>query len=146
MELIHPQLYSSTLAARDELRKLESTKEIAVQWESVFTAIAVINNRRSKLHRDHGGNAAWYDFLITLGNYCQDILEFEEMGLELLYTPGTAVAFCANIFKHRTRDWGRGDRVCYAFFNKKSVLERVSQDKAGWMTTGDLSDIIYTPQ
>jgi hypothetical protein len=142
MELIHPQLFSSTSTVREKLRELPSTKELATQWQSVFTAISVIANRRSKRHRDFGGNEAWYDFLITLGNYSQDTLRFEELGLELLYGPGTAVAFCANVFKHETGDWGRGDRVCYAFFNKEVVLKRFGQEKAGWMTLDDLSDTI----
>jgi hypothetical protein len=54
--------------------------------------------------------------------------------VEVMYNPGTAVAFCANVFKHAVDDWGRGDRICYAFFNKKVVLARFGQDKAGWMT------------
>src|SRR5215510_12937696 len=118
MELIHPQLFSSTSIVKDELRKLPETKELAQQWESVFTAISVMSNQMSKPHRDRGGDPAWYDFLITLGSYSQDVLQFEELGLELLYGPGAAVAFCSNVFKHETSDWGRGDRVCYAFFNK----------------------------
>jgi hypothetical protein len=52
-----------------------------------------------------------------------------------MYNPGTAVAFCANAFKHSVGDWGRGDRICYSFFNKKAVLKRFGQDRAGWMTT-----------
>jgi len=51
-----------------------------------------------------------------------------------MYNPGTAVAFCANVFHHEVGDWGRGDRICYSFFNKKVILERFGKDNVGWMT------------
>jgi hypothetical protein len=135
MELIHPELFASSHGALEELRKQPLTAEQASRWESVFTCISVFCNRTSKEHRDYSGDPAWYDFLISLGNYSFARLKFVELGVELMYNPGTAVAFCANVFKHAVDDWGRGDRICYAFFNKKVILERCGQDKAGWMTT-----------
>lgn len=138
MELIHPHLFASSLACRDELRTLPQTEELASKWESAFTAITVISNRVSKEHRDSGGEPGWYDFLLSLGNYSSAVLELEELGLKVIYNPGTAVAFCANVFRHQVADWGRGDRICYAFYNKKKVLQRFGQDKAGWMMTSML--------
>jgi hypothetical protein len=135
MELIHPDLFASSSAVQEELKKDPLTAEQALHWESAFTCISVISNRISKGHRDRSGDPAWYDFLLSLGNYSNATLDFEELGVQLMYNPGTAVALCANVFKHGVNDWQRGDRLCYAFFNKKAILERFGRHKAGWMTT-----------
>ena len=138
MELIHPPLFISCMMAREELRGKPLTRKLVSKWESVFTAISTISNHTSKMHKDTGGEPGCYDFLLTVGNYSFASIQFQEIGIELLYNPGTAVAFCANIFKHGISEWGRGDRICYAFFNKQVVLERLGQNKAGWMTTSIL--------
>jgi hypothetical protein len=134
MALVHPAQFSLSLAARDELRKMPLTKALASQWESIFTAISLIINRTTVVHRDSRSDQAWYDFLLTLGSYRYAEMELRELGLRLSYTPGTAVAFCANVFEHSVAGWGPGDRICYAFFNRKVVLERFGENKAGWMT------------
>src|SRR5215470_7909408 len=135
MERIHPDLFASSSAVLEELRKQPLTRAMASQWDAAFTCISVISNRTSKEHRDYSGDPGWYDFLISLGNYSSATLKFVELGLEVKYNPGTAVAFCANVFKHAVGPWGMGDRICYSFFNKKVILARFGQDKAGWMTT-----------
>lgn len=134
MERIHPELFTSSSAVLQEMRKQPLTQEKASQWVSVFTCISVFSNRTSKTHRDYSGEPGWYDFLISLGNYGFASLIFEQLGVEVMYNPGTAVAFCANVFKHKVGEWGRGDRICYTFFNKKVILRRFGEDKAGWMT------------
>jgi len=134
LELIHPHLFKSSLAAREELCRNPLTRKVALKWESVFTAITAISNRTSKPHRDSGGEPGWYDFLLSQGSYSYSAIELDEIGARFAYTPGTAVAFCANIFKHGVSEWGRGDRICYVFFNKKVVMERLGQHYAGWMT------------
>ena len=139
MELIHPQLFSSSMAVRDELRKGALTKDLASEWESVYTAVSVIINRTTKEHRDCGGEPGWYDFLLTLGNHSYTTLDFPELGVQLMYNPGTAVAFCANALRHSVPAWGWGDRICYAFFNKKVVMERFGRVEAGWMMLTDLT-------
>jgi hypothetical protein len=134
MEYIHPDLFASSWAVQEELKKQPLTREQALQWDSAFTCITVISNRTSKEHRDNSGEPGWYDFLVSLGNYSFASLKFMQLGVEVMYNPGTAVAFCANAFKHEVSDWGRGDRICYSFYNKKVVLERFGQNEVGWMT------------
>jgi len=134
LELVHPRLFESSMAAREELRSNPMTRKMASKWESAFTAVSAISNRTSKPHRDSGGEPGWYDFLLSQGSYSYSSLDLDEIGARFVYTPGTAVAFCANVFKHGVSEWGRGDRICYAFFNKKVVLERLGQEYAGWMT------------
>jgi hypothetical protein len=135
MEHIHPDLFASSWAVLEEQRKRPLTRELALQWQSAFTCMSVISNRTSKRHRDYSGAPGWYDFLISLGNYSFAKLKFEELGVEVMYNPGTAVAFCANVFHHEVGDWGRGDQICYSFFNKKVILERFGKDNVGWMTS-----------
>jgi len=142
LELAHPHLFKRSSGVQDQLKILPLTKEWASKWESVSTCIAVIANRISKDHRDYGGEPGWYDFLLTLGSYSQATLKLEELGVELMYKPGTSVAFCANVFRHGVGEWGEGDRLCYSFFNKSVVLDRFGKgDEGGWMKVSDLINL-----
>lgn len=134
MEKIHPDLFTNSSAVLEEQRKQPLTQKLASEWQSVFTCMSVISNRTSKRHRDYSGAPGWYDVLISLGNYSFAKLKFAELGVEVIYNPGTAVAFCANVFYHEVGNWGRGDRICYSFFNKKVILGRFEKDNVGWMT------------
>jgi hypothetical protein len=134
LSLIHPQLWKNAKGALEKLRHDPLTKDAAKRWTSVFTGIAVIANRKTKRHRDHYGAAAWYDLLLTLGSYENATLDMDELGLEMEYKPGTLVAICGNALFHRVNDWGPGDRVCYALFMRKAVLDRLHSGWVGWTT------------
>jgi hypothetical protein len=134
LSLIHPKLHKHGMQALAKLRTMPLTRGAAKRWTSAFTGIAVMSNRKSLAHRDRNGAPPWYDFLVSLGTYDTASLDFPELGLSLAYPPGTGVALCGNILLHRVNSWGAGDRVCYAQFFRKAVLERLSADWVGWST------------
>jgi hypothetical protein len=133
--LIHPDLYKAGRDGLEKLRDAPLTKDYASEWTSVFTGISVISNRRTIAHRDLNGDQAWYDIVASLGSYKRAMLQFPELGLELLYNPGVVVGFCGNVFMHEVEDWEEGDRICYALFMRKAVLDRL-KCSAGWMLKG----------
>ena len=73
---------------------METTKDIANEWQSVYTGINVISNRLTPAHRDSKGRPEWFN---TLANYCdgdsQPRLQITDLGLDLEYSSGTVVGF-----------------------------------------------------
>jgi hypothetical protein len=137
LSLINPDLFQSGLEMLRKLRLLEQTKDIAQQWQSVYTGIAVICNRRTPPHRDGKGRAEWFD---TLLNYSEPgdspRLVIDDLGLDLDYSGGAVVAFCGSIFQHSVEFWGKGNRICYAHFMRESVRKRLGVAPAGWVYRG----------
>jgi len=134
LSLIHPSLYDLGLSMLRKIRQEEDTKEISQQWQSVYTGIAVISNRRSPSHRDTKGRPEWFDTLISYSDSrSRPRLLIEDLGMDLDYSSGTVVSFCGSVLKHEVRSWGVGDRVCYAHFMRDSVRSRLKMPPAGWV-------------
>jgi hypothetical protein len=134
LSLIHPELFKCGLDILEKLRQLDDTTEIATKWQSVYTGIAVISNRRTPAHRDSKGRPEWYDLLINYsGSEAKPRLLIEDIGLDLQYDSGAVVGLCGTIFKHEVGDWGMGDRVCYAHFMREAVRKRLEVPPAGWV-------------
>ena len=66
-----------TLREDDEVLDLHEGLE---HWHSVFTAITLITNRESLLHRDPKTNIRWYDLMLTVGDYNEAILKLSTFG------------------------------------------------------------------
>jgi len=116
------------------MRRSEKTEEIAENWQSVFTGIAVISNRVTPSHRDTKGRPEWYDALVSYsGPEARPILSIKDLGLNLKYSSGTIVSLCGTIFEHQVLSWGNGDRVCYAHFMRELVRQRLDVPPAGWV-------------
>ena len=65
LSLINPDLFQCGLEMLQKLHLSEQTKDIAQQWQFVYTGIAVICNRRMPLHRDGNGRPEWFDTLLN---------------------------------------------------------------------------------
>jgi hypothetical protein len=117
-----------------KLRSLDQTEDIANQWQSVYTGIAIISNRRTPFHRDTKGRPEWYD---TLVNYSEATtsprLVIEDIGLDLEYSSGTVVALCGSVLKHGVESPDVVNRICYAHFMRESVRKRLKARRAGWV-------------
>lgn len=134
ISLIHPDLYKMGLSMLRQLRQLETTKDLARAWQSVYTGIAIICNRMTPSHRDSKGRAEWYDLLLNYsGTGGNPRLLLKDLGMDLEYSSGTIVAFCGSILEHEVQSWGIGDRVCYAHFMRESVRKHLDVPAAGWV-------------
>lgn len=117
-----------------KLRDMEETKDIAQQWQSVYTGIAVISNRTTPLHRDSKGRPEWYDCLFSYSEIgTSPRLLIADIGLDLQYSSGTVVGFCGSILQHGVESWGNGDRICFAHFMREAVRKRLEVGAAGWV-------------
>ena len=69
--IIHPQQYFiSRLAQRpDSVSYMSDVKNILRIWASPYTAISVMVNRQTPVHRDTQGQHPWMDMLLTYGPY-----------------------------------------------------------------------------
>jgi hypothetical protein len=134
LSLIHPSLYENAMNVLHCLRRGDQTAWAANHWHSAFTGIAVISNRQTIPHRDRLGSDAWYDILFGSGTYNEARLVMSEIGLSLEYSSGTAVALCGKTLLHEVKEWGDGDRICYAMFIRHEVLKRFGCHYVGWST------------
>jgi len=133
MSVIHPDLHAAGERALDRLRKQDSTSEIACKWTSIFTGIQTISNRVTPSHRDSRGRPQWYDLITVVGTGSAAKLILPGLGVDLAYTPGAVVGLCGSIIEHEVKHWGSGDRVCYAHFMRKAVLERLGCHSEAWV-------------
>lgn len=134
ISLIHPELFRSGMDMLRKIRQLDGTKDIAREWQSVYTGIAIISNRLTPLHRDSKGRPGWYDSLLSYSdNDTSPRLLIGDLGLDLQYPSGTVVGFCGTVFKHGVGEWGDGNRICYAHFMRESVRDRLGAPAAGWV-------------
>jgi len=117
-----------------KLRDMDGTKDIANDWQSVYTGISVISNRKTPPHRDTKGRPEWFDVLLNYSDSgTSPRLFLSDIGLDLEYSSGTVVAFCGSILEHGVEWWGGGDRICYAHFMRESVRDRLEVPPAGWV-------------
>jgi hypothetical protein len=141
LSLIHPQLFKSGLDILLKLRVHGPTMEIAKQWQSVYTGIAIISNRITPSHRDTKGKPEWFDLLVNYaGADVKPQLLINDLGLALDYSSGTVVGLCGTIFEHEVKSWGDGDRVCYAHFMREAVRQSLGAADPGWVNRS-----IYLP-
>jgi hypothetical protein len=142
LSLINPDLFESGLLMLQRLRHLETTEEVAKEWQSVYTGISIISNRMTPSHRDSKGRPEWFDMLMSYSEpSTTPRLLIHDLGLDLEYLSGTVVSFCGNVVKHEVKSWGDGDRVCYAHFMRESVRQRLDVPPAGWLDRS-----IYLPE
>src|SRR5882762_7491413 len=117
-----------------KLWALETTKDVALEWESVHNGIQIISNHITPSHCDTNGQPEWFDLLasFTGGGSIPHFL-VKDLGLDFEYSTGTVVGLCGAAFEHEVQAWGGGDRVCYAHFMWEAVRERFEVSPAGWV-------------
>jgi hypothetical protein len=134
ISLIHPDLFRTGLEMLQKLRNMNTTREIAQNWQSVYNGIAVISNRTTPSHRDRKGRPEWFDLLLNYSNGgAKPRLLIKDLGMDLEYSSGTVVGVCGSIFEHEVPSWGVGERVCYAHFLREEVRDCLDVPAASWV-------------
>jgi hypothetical protein len=138
LSIIQPELYKLGLQALELLiedpthcKEPVQLVEILQLWYSPFSAISVISNRSTPLHRDTGGRPQWLDILLAVGEYKHGRFSLPGLGLTLKYNPGTVVAFSGKIFRHGAEC--TGNRACIAFYVRDNVLDRLGLPVGSWL-------------
>lgn len=91
-------------------------------WPSPFTAMSIISNKESAIHRDARGFAPFYDLLATLGDYRNGRFYSPTIGVSFKYDPGTIIALNGKVLPHGVCSVD-GNRVCIAQYFHAKVLE-----------------------
>lgn len=130
--VVHPHLYKAGMDVYREMQTLPEVAEASRHWGSVFTAIGIVSNRQSPLHRDTGTRAAWYDILTSVGGDAESVMEWPSLGLRLQYRSGTTVVFSGYTLTHSV-PLSAEDRFCIAYYMKENVHARFGIEGAGWM-------------
>ena len=143
--LIAPQQYDAGLAAIQLLKDgmhLHNTHPNLDRWTSVWSGCAMIVNRKTWLHRDLGAAPMDYDLLFSSGTHDECMLDVHDLGLRLLYLPGTAVAIAGKVLRHGVKTWDGGERICQAWFMKDAVHDRLGQQRPDWVCHEDYLDLL----
>jgi hypothetical protein len=140
LALTHRPLY---LAGHEAISKVKRPKALGIKikthqhvdsWNSAFTGISVIANRVTPRHRDSGGSFPWCDLLFSAGRHRGAFLGLDDIGAELSYNPGTAVALCGKVLSHSLPGWMDGERICIAYFMRNMVHDRLKVYHPEWST------------
>ncbi|KAG2103990.1 uncharacterized protein F5147DRAFT_775701 [Suillus discolor] len=106
LRVMHPTLYWSSLGTALALglwaadNQLDEMGECLRDWASVFTALAVICNRRSPLHRDPISRSQWFDGMTSVGTYGMGRMKMPNIGIEIVYDSGVMLAVSGRIVRH----------------------------------------------
>ena len=132
ISLISPELHTAGWDAISKLRLDPHTAKMATAWTSPYTGISVISNRATLSHVDGKGHKRWYDILLGFGTYTSASLRLPDISAELDYLPGTVIAINGKFLRHEVTSWIGGDRICYAHFMRKEVLDRLGVSIPSW--------------
>jgi hypothetical protein len=142
--LLHPQQYAIGRAAMlemlyqpDMISNMDDTQRALTVWASPFTALSLVMNRQTPVHRDAHGRHPWMDLLLTHGSYNRCCMELRSLGIRLAYESGTAVAICGKVVPHAVSDCD-GERACLAYYMRDSVHNRLSIPAGSWMNVMEL--------
>lgn len=142
LSVVQPELFDSGQEAFRRLAADPNTcddpqrlKEILATWYAPFSALAVISNRSTPLHRDVGGRPEWLDLMLALGNYDNGRFAVPAFGYTFKYNPGTLIALSGKIFRHGAEC--PGDRACIVFYMRDNVLNRLGICAGSWSQATD---------
>jgi len=142
LSIIHPQLYEQGMEA---LRRLETEngfvddeEELYIalkHWTPPFSALSVITNQSTPVHRDTKGRNKWIDVLVPLEEKnSTGIMTFPGLGISIKYNPLTVVGVAGKMISHGAVFEG-GERACISYYMCNKVHERLGVPAGTWMNT-----------
>lgn len=138
LAIMHPSLYArgrevfALLSERPHLvRQPEFLYQALEAWQSPWSGLAIMANRRSVEHRDVNSRVSWYDLLVTMGDYEPLNLRLPGLGLELAYGSGTAVCLGGKLALHEVLP-ADGNRISFAWFMRDCVHNRIGFHGETW--------------
>ncbi|KAF5334254.1 hypothetical protein D9611_014586 [Ephemerocybe angulata] len=132
LAVIHPDLYDVALATWKTIHHCPagSTRPDRVQellgiWASPFTAISLIVNRETPIHKDRLGGQNYLDAVATFGNYVNGRFEIPALGMRFRYNPGCVIFLNSYNFAHGASRV-EGERYCIASFFRPDMVKNGS--------------------
>jgi hypothetical protein len=137
LSVIHPKLYSAARQVLIRLGNQSDLRDAAAQWASVFNGVQVIGNRTTPIHRDLKSRSEWYDMLASIGPYTESDMVLRNIGVRLRYNSGTIIGIGGRLIEHGVEDF-EGERICFAYFMRANVHERMRVMNSGWSTVENI--------
>ncbi|KAI0070516.1 hypothetical protein K474DRAFT_1631723 [Panus rudis PR-1116 ss-1] len=131
LRIIHPEQYRMAYEMRSELLRQDHVASTLRRWPYIFSALSLISNRETPLHRDRSGRHEWYDILISVGNYARAEFQLSSLGFRTDNTPGTLLAFSGSAIRHGAGE-ADGDRACYALYMRAEMQSYTHVRPAGF--------------
>ena len=133
LRIIQPKLYDTGKDAIVKITQADADKRPVFDlWGNPFSAGSVISNRGTKSHRDKGSRFEYMDILTSVGEFEEWYMHLESLGIGMELVPRSLVALCGATLLHQV-DPGEGDRVCFAWYMRNSVLASYDITAAPWM-------------
>ncbi|TEB21106.1 hypothetical protein FA13DRAFT_1643574, partial [Coprinellus micaceus] len=129
LSIIHPELYHqgmkvlrSIYDAPDDFRNPDLIIDTLWVWGSPFTAMFLISNRHTPLHRDLLGALNSFDVVMSWGEYDNGRFDIPATGMTFRYDSGTAIFLDTRTFKHGASAVV-GERFCFVLFFRPLMLK-----------------------
>lgn len=129
LAIIHPALFETAMDSWKAIyadpsctSKPELVADLLGTWSSPFTAVSLITNRETPLHKDRKGGRFYLDAVTTFGNYANGRFEIDGLGMRFRYNPGTAVFLNSHTFRHGASRV-EGERYCLVSFFRPDVVQ-----------------------
>ena len=139
--IIHPQLFHQAIDAfcilaahgADFVEDEAQLRQALDIWTSPFSALSVITNRGTPLHRDTKGQNEWFDFLVALGeDNSLGTMAFPGLGITVDYNPATMIAITGKVIRHGAEFQG-GERACISYYMRNHVHDRLGIPAGTWI-------------
>ncbi|KIM63803.1 hypothetical protein SCLCIDRAFT_116477, partial [Scleroderma citrinum Foug A] len=147
LSIIHPQLYADgmrrihALESWSTMNNSRMNRALSV-WPTAFTNISLIANQSTPLHCDPQSRCDWFDMIINVGEYDHCTMAIPTLGVELLYKPGTAVAFSGRLLQHGVNAV-EGNRYCLTYYMRDNIHYWAKVPRcADWMRMDSLEDAL----
>ncbi|TEB10134.1 hypothetical protein FA13DRAFT_1597944, partial [Coprinellus micaceus] len=113
LSIIHPELYHQGM--KMTFRNPDLIIDTLWVWGSPFTAMSLISNRHTPLHRDLLGALNSFDVVMSWGEYDNGRFDIPATGMTFRYDSGTAIFLDTRTFKHGASAVV-GERFCFVLF------------------------------
>jgi len=145
--IMHPQLYEDGMRGMSIMEDWSSMYDPVMNhtlslWPTAFTNISLIANQSTPLHRDPQSHASWYDVIVNVGEYTNCVMSIPTLGIELVYKPGTAVAFSRRLLRHGVNAV-EGNRYCLTYYMRDNIHQWAHVPQcADWMRINGVEHLL----
>ena len=125
------------MSESDSIAKAEHFGDILETWTSPYTAISLMSNRDTPLHRDNGGGYSYMDMLLSVSEYTHGEFHAPGLGKTYWYVPGTVIGICGRVVRHGAA--ASGERLCIAQYLRSNVMRSLGIPNPEWVNVIDLA-------
>ena len=145
LRIMHPECYHTACEAMDKIRTCPKFADLINQWGCPFNALSIIINRFCGAHRDNKSRMEYFDILASFGDFKNFVFHMESVGVQANLKPGGVVGLCGNIIVHEANECA-GNRVCYAWYMRRTVQMSMEVRPAGFMNQQIYKDFVKDPK